>query len=77
MRLLEKYLGALKKSGRMPYEGLAAMTDGFSAADVAKASEDALRAAVVGGTDAVDGEGVRIAVGEQRRRMAAAAATGG
>ena len=68
-RLLEKYLGALKKSGRMPYGKLAGMTDGFSAADVAKASEDALRAAVVGGADAVDGEGVRIAIEEQRRRM--------
>lgn len=70
-RLLEKYLGALKKSGRMPYGELAGMTDGFSAADVAKASEDALREAVVGGADSVDEAGVRRAIEGQRRRIEA------
>ena len=76
-RLLEMYLGALRKAGRMPYEELAAMADGFSAADVAKASEDALRDAVVGGRNTVDEAGVRRAIEEHRRRMAAAAAAGG
>ena len=72
-RLLEMYLGALKKAGRMPYEELAAAADGFSAADIAKAGGDALRDAVVGGRDTVDEAGVRRAIGEQRRRMLAAA----
>ena len=71
-RLLEKYLGALKKSGRMPYGELAGSTDGFSAADIAKASGDALRAAVVAGVDTVDEAGIRYAIVEQRRRMLAA-----
>ena len=71
-RLLKKYPGALKKSGRMPYEELVAMADGFSAADVAKACEDALRAGVVGGGDTVDEAGVRRAIEKQRRRMLAA-----
>ena len=70
-RLLEKYLGVLKKSGRMPYGELAGMTDGFSAADVARASEDALREAVVGGADSVDEAGVRRAIEGQRRRIEA------
>ena len=59
----------------MPYEELAAMADGFSAADVARAGEGALRAAVVGGggDGTVDEEGVRRAIEEvQRRRMRAA-----
>ena len=72
-RLLEMYLGALKKAGRMPYEELAAAADGFSAADIARAGGDALRDAVVGGRDTVDEAGVRRAIGEQRRRMLAAA----
>lgn len=71
-RLLEMYLGALKKAGRMPYKELAAVADGFSAADIAKAGGDALRDAVVGGRDTVDEAGVRRAIGEQRRRMLAA-----
>ena len=71
-RLLAKYLGVLKKSGRMPYDELAELTDGFSAADIAKASGDALRMAVIGGRDTVDEAGVRDAIEEQRRRMLAA-----
>ena len=70
--LLAKYLAALKKPGDMPYGDLAALTDGFSAADIARACGDALRAAVVGGGDAVDEDGVRRAVEGQRRRMLAA-----
>ena len=75
-RLLEKYLGALKKTGGMPYEELAGLTDGFSAADVARTCGDALRAAVVGGGDAVDEAGVRRAIEGQRRRMLAAGGAG-
>ena len=70
--LFAKYLGALKKSGDMPYGDLAGLADGFSAADIAGACGDALRAAVVGGGAAVDEAGVRRAVEGQRRRMLAA-----
>ena len=74
--LLAKYLGALKKSGDMPYGDLAGLTDGFSAADIARACGDALRAAVVGGGDAVDETGVRRAVEGQKLRMQASAGGG-
>ena len=75
-RLLAKYLGALKKRGPLPYEELAVLTDGFSAADIARACGDALRAAVVGGGDAVDETGVRRAVEGQKLRMQASAGGG-
>ena len=70
--LLEKYLGVLRWEDGLDLGGLAEKTAGFSAADVARTCEEALRRAVVGGGDAVGEDGVRRAISEQRRRIAAA-----
>ena len=69
--LLARYLRVLRREGDLDLDGLAGETDGFSAADVARTCEEALRRAVVGGGDAVDEDGVRRAISEQRRRIEA------
>jgi len=72
-RLFSKYLGALRKSGEMGIGGLAASTDGYSAADIAQVCENALRRAVLRGASQaprVSPDDVSWALSAQRRRRA-------
>ena len=72
-QLFAKYLRVMRREAGVNPDGLAEITSGYSAADIAQTCERALKRSIMEGSKIVLQDHITWAIGEQRRRMKAIA----